>query len=89
MKNLKIFLFIVVALYSCNHARQDATQQPEEIKATVDTLLNKWHKDAAEAKFEPYFELMDSVSVFIGTDANENWTKAEFAVFCKPYFDSH
>ena len=30
---------------------------------------------------------MDSISVFIGTDATENWTKNEFANFSKPFFD--
>ena len=30
---------------------------------------------------------MDSVSVFIGTDASENWNKNKFQAFSKPYFD--
>ena len=30
---------------------------------------------------------MDSVSVFIGTDASENWEKKQFQDFSKPYFD--
>ncbi len=30
---------------------------------------------------------MDSLSVFIGTDATENWDKTAFANFSKPYFD--
>ena len=31
---------------------------------------------------------MDSVSVFIGTDARENWKKQQFEAFSKPYFDN-
>ncbi len=30
---------------------------------------------------------MDNISVFIGTDATENWTKKQFISFSKPYFD--
>lgn len=30
---------------------------------------------------------MDSISVFIGTDATENWSKKQFEKFSKPYFD--
>ena len=42
---------------------------------------------AAEANFDAYFGKMDTISVFIGTDASENWTKKEFSDFSKPYFD--
>ena len=30
---------------------------------------------------------MDTISIFIGTDATENWTKKEFQDYSKPYFD--
>jgi hypothetical protein len=30
---------------------------------------------------------MDSISVFIGTDATENWSKNQFQKYSKPYFD--
>ena len=30
---------------------------------------------------------MDSISVFVGTDAGEVWTKKQFKTFSKPYFD--
>jgi len=87
MKYLKLFLFSFTALVACNQAGGPAKQQPEGINATVDTLLNNWHKDASEANFDQYMALMDSISVFIGTDANENWTKSQFAAFCKPHFE--
>lgn len=87
MKKLNVFIFSFIALMGCNHTGEEPKQQAGEIIAKVDSLLNKWHKSAAEANYDQYFELMDSVSVFIGTDARENWTKAQFAAFCKPYFD--
>lgn len=56
-------------------------------KATIDSLLNEWHAAASKADYAAYFGFMDSASVFIGTDATENWTKEQFETFSKPYFD--
>lgn len=50
-------------------------------------MLDNWHKAAAEAKFDPYFNALDEESIFIGTDATENWNKKQFMDFAKPYFD--
>jgi ketosteroid isomerase-like protein len=50
-------------------------------------LLDSWHKAAAEAKFDAYFDKMTEDAVFIGTDATENWGKPDFQEFAKPYFD--
>lgn len=62
-------------------------QNNEKSKVEINTLLDNWHKAAAEANFDAYFSAMDTESVFIGTDATENWNKADFIVFAKPYFD--
>ncbi|RXR21172.1 hypothetical protein EQG63_04330 [Flavobacterium amnicola] len=59
------------------------TKETSEIKV----LLDNWHKAAAEAKFEPYFNALSEESIYIGTDATENWNKKQFAAFAKPYFD--
>ncbi|GLB51487.1 hypothetical protein NBRC110019_05260 [Neptunitalea chrysea] len=56
-------------------------------KESVNLILNTWHKAASEANFETYFNLMSEESVFIGTDATENWNKKEFMDYSKPYFD--
>ncbi|MES2812254.1 MAG: nuclear transport factor 2 family protein [Bacteroidota bacterium] len=53
----------------------------------INTLLDDWHKAAAEAKFEPYFNALAEESIFIGTDATENWNKKQFMAFAKPFFD--
>jgi hypothetical protein len=58
-------------------------QTDKEIASTLDN----WHKAAAEAKFENYFSYMSESSIFIGTDATENWNKTQFMAFAKPYFD--
>lgn len=53
----------------------------------VSTLLNNWHKAAAEANFNNYMNVMTDDAIYIGTDATENWNKKDFMAFAKPYFD--
>lgn len=55
--------------------------------AKLDALIDQWHKDAAAAKFDAYFGLMDESFVYIGTAPGERWNKKDFAAFSKPYFD--
>lgn len=56
-------------------------------KQAITTVLDNWHKAAAEAKYDLYFSFLSDESVFIGTDATENWNKKAFQEFAKPYFD--
>ena len=56
-------------------------------KDKINTVLNNWHKAAAEANAKTYFGAMTEDAVFIGTDAGENWNKTAFEAFAKPYFD--
>lgn len=53
----------------------------------INTLLDNWHKAAAEVRFEAYFNALAEESIFIGTDATENWNKKQFMAFAKPFFD--
>ncbi|WP_339659578.1 nuclear transport factor 2 family protein [uncultured Polaribacter sp.] len=83
---LIIFSFILISCkieFSSNSLHKQA-----KIKEEVNTILNDWHQAAAEANFENYFNRFDSISVYIGTDASENWNKKQFADFSKPYFDA-
>lgn len=59
----------------------------EKEKTRVNLFLDQWHKDAAEANFEGYFGAMAEESIFVGTDATENWNKKAFQDYSKPYFD--
>lgn len=87
MKNLLSFSLVVLLFISCNSVKEVSLQESRNIKNTVNTTLNDWHLAASEVNFDAYFDKMDPTSVFIGTDASENWTKEEFAAFSKPYFD--
>ena len=60
-------------------------QQDE--KMAISQTLDAWHRAAAAANFEAYFDLMTPDAVFIGTDAGENWQRAEFISYAKPHFD--
>ena len=55
--------------------------------ATINTILDQWHKAAAEANYKNYMEVLSEDAIYIGTDASENWTKSQFEAFAKPYFD--
>ncbi len=74
MKKL-VFFFILASFLSA------------KAQKTPDAILDKWHQAAANANFEIYFTLMAKDAVYVGTDATERWTKKEFKVFAKPYFD--
>ncbi|NJM80012.1 MAG: nuclear transport factor 2 family protein [Flavobacterium sp.] len=54
---------------------------------TINSLLDLWHKAAAEANFDNYFNVLAEESIFIGTDATENWDKKAFMVYAKPHFE--
>ena len=62
--------------------------QAQETKVeAIHEVLDAWHEAAAKADFGTYFNLMGEQSVFIGTDAMENWQRDAFEAFSKPYFD--
>lgn len=52
----------------------------------VAALLDRFHTAAAKADGPAYFGLFAPEAVFIGTDATERWTLAEFKAFAEPYF---
>ncbi|WOX05759.1 nuclear transport factor 2 family protein [Microbulbifer pacificus] len=55
-------------------------------EAAIATQLDDFHKAAANADFDAYFDLFSKDGVFIGTDASERWTVDTFKEFVKPYF---
>ncbi|MFM9987957.1 nuclear transport factor 2 family protein [Flavobacterium sp.] len=63
------------------------TQAQTKETAKINSVLDSWHKAAAEAKFDNYMNIMTDDAIYIGTDATENWNKKDFMTFAKPYFD--
>ena len=80
---LGVSIFLFCACVTSNVVKTDKSA----IKKEVNTLLVNWHKAASDANFKEYFRVLDSTTIYIGTAAEEIWTKEQFANFSKPYFD--
>ncbi len=61
-------------------------QAPSRDEAAVAAVLDDWHLAAARADETRYFDHLREGAVFLGTDATERWTKAEFQVWAHPFF---
>jgi ketosteroid isomerase-like protein len=80
MNTKKLLLTLLILANCCLHAQESA-------KKEINSTLNQWHQAAAAANFKEYFSYLTDDSIFIGTDATENWNKTAFEAFAKPYFD--
>ena len=60
--------------------------QPAPTEAQIATVLDDFHLAAAQADEARYFGHFDEGAVFLGTDATERWTKAQFQAYAHPYF---
>lgn len=49
-------------------------------------VLDAWHLAAAQCDEGRYFGLMTENAIFLGTDPEERWTRAEFQAWAAPYF---
>lgn len=91
MKNLVLVISFFIVLFGCNKPQKNIIVVEAQTKdltiSNLNEFLDNWHKAASEANYQNYFGKMDSVSIFIGTDATENWTKKEFEAYSKPHFD--
>ena len=76
------FLCHVFFLYFTSNA-----QNVKDVSA-LNSLLDKWHKDATQANFVDYFKVTSEDFIFYGTAPAEKWDKKGFQSFSKPYFDS-
>ena len=87
MKNLLILLqaFLFSLLASAQPIPEKLNEDPASRQ--VNDVIEKWHRDAADCNHASYIGAMTSDGVFIGTDATERWTTAEFSAWCKPHFD--
>lgn len=81
MKYSKFFTVLLLVTSAISFGQQNLD------KKAINEVLNDWHKAAADANFDAYFSKMTDDSIFIGTDATENWNYDEFKAFSKPYFD--
>ncbi|MYN06999.1 nuclear transport factor 2 family protein [Pseudoduganella aquatica] len=83
---MKQLLATLVFLLMSASAAAQSPAADEAFRAQVNTFMDQWHKDAAQA--DPiYFDKMAVKGIYIGTDKTEIWTRDEFKVWAKPYFD--
>lgn len=75
-----ILLMLVPALAQAQIPILDA-------RKAVTKLLDEWHVAATEANKEKYFGSMTETCRYLGTDASERWTKAEFMAFANDAFE--
>ena len=75
MKNL-ILYFLVTAMLSV-----PVTAGKEEYAAG--DVLDAFHRAAAAADWQTYFDQMDDNGVFLGTDITERWTKKQFQKYAE------
>lgn len=88
MKQITLLIVAFVFFIACNCNEKEVADIDIAVeKAQINTVLDNWHLNAAEANFETYFDAMSNQSVFVGTDAAEVWNVEEFKAFSKPYFD--
>ena len=59
-----------------------------QVEQKIHQILDNWHKAAATADLDAYFDKISPDGRFLGTDASENWDKASFIQFAKPRFES-
>jgi len=79
---MKLYYLFFLVIMSCA-----SNQKAESPKEQINMILDNWHKAAGAANYDAYFGAMSEESIFIGTDATENWNKKQFQAFAKPYFD--
>jgi hypothetical protein len=76
---------LVLLLGACAGAASAPAAGPGDA-AEVGRVLDDFHAAAAAADFDRYFGHVARESVFLGTDATERWTRAEFMAYARPHF---
>jgi ketosteroid isomerase-like protein len=75
---------VLLVVGACREAQPES--EAGEQRAAIAAVLDGWHAAAARADGERYFACLSPDAVFIGTDASERWTMAEFRAYAQPHF---
>lgn len=90
MKSILPALLVCSLLFACNEKRETqsgTTTGNTESKKQIAAMLDSFNLAAANAEYERYFSFYTEDATFNGTDATENWDKAAFMAWSKPFFD--
>lgn len=80
---MRTAMLVLALLAACAAPPATPDAAPEREAARV---LDDLHRLASLADGEAYFALFAPDAVYIGTDASERWSVAEFRAFAEPYF---
>lgn len=84
MPRIVLFTLFTIFLFSCS--RSPDAVEPDV--GEINKVLDNWHQAASTGDFESYFSTFENdSSIFMGTDATERWTVAEFRPWSEPYFE--
>lgn len=67
--------------------KEGCQTQVYEHEQTIHTIMDNWHKAAAEADEEVFFGTMSADGIYLGTDASERWLRDDMMEWSKEYFD--
>lgn len=89
--SISLLFIISILLFACNQktekAAATAATEISESKKQIATMLDSFNVAAARADYTRYFNFFTDDATFNGTDATENWNKAAYMAWAKPYFD--
>ena len=66
---------------------ENGVEVPQNLAIKASLTLDRYHRAAAEVRFDDYFGMMTDSAVFVGTDAGEHWRKSAFMEYARPHFD--
>ncbi len=73
-------------LGACHATRPATSKGVGEPAVEVAAVLDRFHVAASRADFDAYFACFHDDAIFLGTDASERWTVAQFKDYARPYF---
>ena len=74
---MRNYLPILCLLATLPALSQEAAPDSDDLDA-IAAVVDAYHAAAAAGDWQVYFDLMSEDGVFLGSDASERWTKAEF-----------
>ncbi len=63
----------------------DEKEHAELLERQANEVMDTFHTAASKADFDAYFALMHEDGTFLGTDATERWTKAQFMDYARRF----
>lgn len=77
---------LLLSITGCASAPAEVPVKKEVLEAEVRATLDALHAAAAAADGPRYWALYAPDAVFLGTDATERWTLAQFKAYAEPHF---